>query len=276
MTEPVAPKPRKRPPLVKRTEAEPIDKPVTDPRFLKATIEAHGRMKERRVRVQAVVKQTGTNSYVHEAGAGFMEEMFNVQLGDALGTTSNDFKDRTLSQIATVLAGKTERKAEQDLNVALAVLDGAKPENEIEAMLVAQMVVTNDAAMSCIAQIGKGLGHQTEVYGNLGVKLLRTYTAQVEALAKLRRKGEQTVKVVHVYPGGQAVVGDVHNHPAGGGVISESEYQPDGTEAVAIGPALLGQDPQSDGMPISGHAERAVQAPRRAKPRRAPRQPERV
>jgi len=46
--------------------------------------------------------------------------------------------------------------------------------------------------------------------------LLRTYTAQVEALARLRRGGEQRVIVQHVNvnEGGQAIVGAV-NHPGG-------------------------------------------------------------
>src|SRR5262245_57428365 len=43
---------------------------------------------------------------------------------------------------------------------------------------------------------------------NMAIKLLRTYTAQLEALAKLRRGGEQTVRVehvhVHVAPSGPA------------------------------------------------------------------------
>ena len=33
----------------------------------------------------------------------------------------------------------------------------------------------------------------------MAIKLLRTYTAQLEALAKLRRGGEQTVRVEHVH-----------------------------------------------------------------------------
>ena len=39
---------------------------------------------------------------------------------------------------------------------------------------------------------------------------------QIEALAKLKRGGEQTVRVehVHVYPGGQAIVGKVSNQRA--------------------------------------------------------------
>jgi hypothetical protein len=59
---------------------------------------------------------------------------------------------------------------------------------------------------------------QLDACGGMAVKLLRTFTAQAEALAKLRRGGEQTVRVehVHVHPGGQAVVGNV-NHREGGG-----------------------------------------------------------
>ena len=63
----------------------------------------------------------------------------------------------------------------------------------------------------------------------MAVKLMRTYTAQIEALAKLQRGGEQVVKVVHVHPGGQAVVGNVRHghHPVveaslGGGVRDEN------------------------------------------------------
>jgi hypothetical protein len=47
---------------------------------------------------------------------------------------------------------------------------------------------------------------------------MRTFTMQVEALARKRRKGEQnvTVKHVHVHAGGQAVVGNV-SHRGGRG-----------------------------------------------------------
>jgi hypothetical protein len=44
---------------------------------------------------------------------------------------------------------------------------------------------------------------QMQTYGAMAVKLLRTFTAQTEALAKLKRGGEQTVRAEHVdvYPG---------------------------------------------------------------------------
>jgi len=74
------------------------------------------------------------------------------------------------------------------------------------------MAVTHALAMEFLGRAKRAeMVPQLDSFGNLAVKLLRTYTAQVEALAKLRRGGEQTVRVehVHVHSGGQAVVGSV-------------------------------------------------------------------
>jgi hypothetical protein len=51
------------------------------------------------------------------------------------------------------------------------------------------------------------------VYGNISAKLLRAFTGQVEALAKLRRPAVQVVRVerVNVADGGQAIVGAIGN-----------------------------------------------------------------
>src|SRR5688572_24791804 len=76
-------------------------------------------------------------------------------------------------------------------------------------------------------------------YGNLATKLLRTYTAQAEALAKVRRGGEQKVIVehVHVHDGGQAIVGTVTQSGPGGG-SGENPHQ-----SHALGPASLAYAP---------------------------------
>lgn len=257
----------------KNAEATPIEADKLSPGIMESTLTAWDRMHSRRTRVQVTVTQTGPKSFEHTAGEGFQPGLTNMQVGDALGTTSMAFKDRVLSQIATVFDDSTVRRSEQGINMALAVLDGAKPENEVEAMLIAQMVVSHDAAMNCLAQVGKGTFiNQTEVFGNLAVKLLRTYTAQVEALAKLRRKGEQTVKVVHVYPGGQAVVGDVHHHPQGEGVDIKTEEQPYGTGDPTVSPALPCPDTKGNGVPIASNAERSLPHSRRTVSRRAARQ----
>ena len=268
--------------VTKSNQAVEVSKPAADldaitpsdlsPEVVKSTLTALGRMKARPTRVQVAVTQTGPTSFNHSAGEGFMPGYTNMQVGDALGTTSLAFKDRVLSQIATVFNDKTVQRSEQGINMALAALDGAKPENEIEAMLIAQMLVSHDAAMNCLAQVGKGCFiNQAEVFGNLAVKLMRTYTAQAEALAKLRRKGEQTVKVVHVYPGGKAVVGDVHHHPRGGGGNTKIEEQPYGTDKSSAGAALPSPDTPEDGVPITCDAEWPVSPSRRHVTRRTAR-----
>ena len=93
------------------------------------------------------------------------------------------------------------------------------------------------------------------------MKLLRTYTAQVEALAKLRRGGEQTVRVehVHVYPGGQAIVGSVT--PRGGPTV-KSEDQPYAL-GYATGAALPSPNSARDTLPVARDEERSLQDARR-------------
>jgi len=89
----------------------------------------------------------------------------------------------------------------------------------VEALLATQMVAVHNLAMNCLAnasvkeQTERGL----ELYANRANSLLRTFTAQMEALKKYRSRGEQhcTVEHVHVHSGGQAVVGTINQSHAG-------------------------------------------------------------
>jgi hypothetical protein len=60
-----------------------------------------------------------------------------------------------------------------------------------------------------------GRGDELDRLG-LAIKLLRTYTKQMEALQRYRGKGQQKVTVEHVrvHSGGQAIVGTVSGVPA--------------------------------------------------------------
>jgi hypothetical protein len=142
---------------------------------------------------------------------------------------------------------------EVDVNGALAAMHGIAPRDEIEGMLATQMVAVHSAAMRSLRQLkASETIMQQHSNGNLAVKLLRTYTMQIEALQRYRGKGEQkmTVKRVHVYQGGQAIVGAVHQ---GGGARTKIEEQP---HAQAItheqGAALSCPDPQREAVPIAG------------------------
>jgi hypothetical protein len=197
-------------------------------REAEAIADAADRISKRRKRVQASIEGCDAGecriASKHSDGRGW-----SAQLTDAFGTTSEDFANVTLTQTMNALP-LSEDSLPRMTNAVLATVDGTKPKDEIEAMLTSQMVVTHALAMDFIGRARRA-EHVTQLdsCGGLAVKLLRTYTAQVEALAKLRRGGEQTVRVehVHVHAGGQAVVGNVNQREAGG--LNESSGQPHAT-----------------------------------------------
>jgi hypothetical protein len=159
---------------------------------------------------------------------------------DAFGTSSRAFVNREISRPLESLRATGQRHAPQDdVNAALAAVDGTRPENEMAAMLAGQMAVTHAVAMDMLGRTKRaGFIDEMHAYGALATKLLQTYTMQTEALAKLKRGGEQIVRVEHVYvyPGGQAIVGAISTQRAEGGVSDEFGRQADGPRPIMIWP----------------------------------------
>jgi hypothetical protein len=189
-------------------------------------------------------------SYELEDGCRITELPSIEQLCQSFGTTSPEFARCELTRL---ISNFPEYSRGQSTNAALAMIDALRPTNEIEFCLAMQMYATHVAATEMLGQASK-----SEFAGNMAVKLLRTFTAQTEALAKLRRGGEQTVRVehVHVHSGGQAVVGNVTNVPLGGGRSNEIAGQPHAATdpralAFATGSPVWGEDPNRESLPVA-------------------------
>jgi len=190
---------------------------------------------------------------------------FVSRLENAFGTRGQAFAISELNQIFQFVRNGKGSIDETTANAMLSIVDGVQPANELEAMLASQMAVTHRLAMELLSR-AKRAEHvpQLESNGQLGVKLLRTFTMQLDALAKLRRGGEQTVRVehVHVYPGGQAIVGNV---TSGGRGPEEKEHQPHAIDngnqnnqtrearsvTFAPGETLPSCDPQRDAVSVA-------------------------
>jgi hypothetical protein len=211
--------------LAKRSPPHPVERVQIK--------KARKRTKARAPRIAMHIKDPGTGVptlYPDHSD----EEGHQYRLADAFGT-------RSLQFVYSMLKGLGHATADHSLNLdfspaspdqvafnaALAVIDGVRPKDEIEAMLAAHMAVTNIVLLELVARTrGSIAGHRYEgngikrldVLGNLTTKFMRTYTMQVEALARKRRKGQQNIMVkhVHVYAGGQAVVGNL-SHREGRG-----------------------------------------------------------
>ncbi len=110
-------------------------------------------------------------------------------------------------------AGTSAERRNEHIQSAIALLQGIKPENEIEGMLATQMVGTHNAAMECLrrAMIEGQTFEGRDNNLKHAAKLLTICTRQIETLDKHRGKGQQkvTVEHVHVAAGGQAVVGNI-------------------------------------------------------------------
>jgi hypothetical protein len=187
-----------------------------------------------------------------------------IRLGDAFGTTSEDFARSQLNLVAGIAnMGATPEGQEAAINSMLAAISSVQPRDEVEGMLAVQMAATHNLAMDLLGKTKRAQYlQQQESNGNLAIKLLRTYTAQIEALAKLRRGGEQTVRVehVHVHPGAQAIVGNVSNHAGGGGTQRNCDqpHAPINPKAPAFAPGspLWSEDESRDAVSVpSGERE---------------------
>ena len=201
---------------VAKKDAPLAASPSPSPSEAKAIADAQERTVARRARI--AVKAEGDNGALRISPPHSDDAGFATRLLDAFGTKSPAFANRAMERLGTVMRPEgTALPNQTEFNAALAAIDGIRPGDEIEAMLAVQMVATYETAMDMLMRAKQAdLTPTLQECGSLAVKLFRTYTAQVEALARLRRGGEQRVIVQHVNinEGGQAIVGAV-NHPGG-------------------------------------------------------------
>lgn len=127
----------------------------------------------------------------------------------------------SLQIVNNAAAGQYWDNPDTCLAVALSQIADLAPQTPLEAMLISQMVAVNTAVGKVMQRAM--LPNQTfagkEMNLNFATKLQRTFLQQVDALEKLRGKGQQTVRVEHVTvnAGGQAIVGHVEHKPGGEG-----------------------------------------------------------
>ncbi len=254
--------------MVKKAPHKPVAAPAETP---EPTDAERGEVRDYIARVKAqgrrplrftVERRPGqpvrlTQTHVHPDIAAF--RMMNT-----LGTTSVDLADRLVSQIlnATHLQPSGEPISENTLNAALGAVAGIAPQDEAEALLAAQMVGVHWTAMDLLRQAGAtdSRFHFNDA-GNMAVKLLRTYTAQLETLKRYRSAGEQRVVVQHQHVNVTAdraavqVNGGAAPDPGGRGATSKAEEQ----SHAQADPAALAYAPEP-AMPCPNSARAAVPA----------------
>jgi hypothetical protein len=125
-------------------------------------------------------------------------------LKNALGTASSSFVNTSLLQLQAAARLPDGPLSEVTMNAALAMIEAAAPQNEIEGALAVQMACTHCAAMFVLSRVHGCTHRSISACSAAAAKLLRAYAMQVEALRRLRSGGSQFVRVEHVHINDQA------------------------------------------------------------------------
>lgn len=200
-----------------------------------AISEAAERIRLRKPRLEAVLMQSSAGRIETLGPKHNDREGWLARLQDVFGTRGTAFATTQLNKLIAISRNSDGKVDDVTLNGMLAMIEGAAPENEVQAALAVQMALTHAVVQHVLLRASRADQlPQFDSASNAAVKLLRTFTMQAETLAKLQRGGEQVVKVVHVHPGAQAIVGNVVQAPsgAGGGVTYENANQPHAPEQM--------------------------------------------
>jgi hypothetical protein len=93
------------------------------------------------------------------------------RLMTAFGTTSSAFVQASLHQLIAAARLPNSGISEIAVNASLALIEGAKPQGEVQGALVLQMACTHAAAMAVLGRLGGGHGRTISAVS----RLLRAY-----------------------------------------------------------------------------------------------------
>lgn len=130
------------------------------------------------------------------------------------GTTDPHAIQALLEQVLSVTP-KNGKYDLQNLKWSGASMQGIAPRNALEGLLTVQMIGVHNLAIECLrrASLKDQTPEAIDANVHRAVRLLRTFTSQMEALHRNRGKISQQTVVgnVNVNEGGQAIVGTVEH-----------------------------------------------------------------
>lgn len=184
-------------------------------------------------------------------------DLWALQLADAFGTRSRAVISTFLTQLSA-LCGDTHwdakakqwRLDENEYSAALAIVNAAKPRNEMEAALAAQMVAIHLLTMKVTARAIR-YEYDTRT-ASVAAKLARTFAMQMEALRATRRRTSTVKQSIEVR---KETHQHVHYHRGEG----ETDGQPQATRARHSEelPALPSPDKGGEAVPLASRRRKA-------------------
>lgn len=247
---------------LKASECKKVQRPAPSADEQRTLDGARAEVRRRAPRLTVRCEQAGSNQIIDLGAEHSDHDGWLARLDAAFGSRGRNF---AISQLNWLIRCAQDKDGKVDgirLNGMVAMIEGAAPQNEMQAALAVQMALIHATSQMLLVRAQRADQiPQFDSASNSAVKLLRTFALHAEALAKLQRGGEQVVKVVHVHPGGQAIVGNVMAGQAGaatgGGDSFENFDQPHAkgespAPSAALVPEVWRADEARDVVPLAG------------------------
>jgi hypothetical protein len=120
-----------------------------------------------------------------------------------------------VNKIVNVFPGLSKENVKEFADISLHMIEDLKPKDAIETMLISQLIGTYNLSMAFMSRSQKENLSTELIDKNIerATKLMRTFTAQMEALTRYQTKGQQKmiIKRVNVNAGAQAVIGNIQD-----------------------------------------------------------------
>jgi hypothetical protein len=174
------------------------------------------------------------------------------RLKEAFRSEDRDFVNDLASQL--IHAGSNLNGGD-GMSFMIHVIKGVKQNDQLEAMLAAQMAAIHMLTMKFVRDLATAeTSEQYDIFERGLNKLTRTFTTQMETLKRYRTGGEQKVTVRHVSvnDGGQAIVGNVTQ--AANALDKPAKHIPTLTDARQTPMEIVGE-PEHAPIPLRGKQE---------------------
>ena len=140
----------------------------------------------------------------------------STSLQRAFGTSDSGLAIKLLTELVGTIPRLKSIDA-NEINPEIAAIHEIGPRDALEAMLAVQMIGLHNVAMQRLERANESVSLGEDSHVNAATKLLRVFTALMEALDRHRGKGDprMVVEHLHVEKGAQAVVGPVSHQSSG-------------------------------------------------------------
>jgi hypothetical protein len=183
------------------------------------------------------------------------QRIVTARIADLFATSDGAFVDFLQAGLINATSpDRTDEALSAAVKGGLAFMAAIEPRNELEAVLAAQMYAVHSATMHASKHLhGASMRDAYQDYSTAVNKLARTFTTQVETLAKLRSGGKQQVEVRYVYVDArtQTVVAQGADEGGGKREIGRQCHARLAADIAGAMPPVWGEDPQGHAVPVS-------------------------